>query len=69
MNTIRRLAVGSLCLALLFTGATASWAQPTPSPNDLGLHLGWANKPNHVEILTQPISQTVVFGQSVAFSV
>lgn len=69
MKTTWRHALRSLCIAALCTGAMASWAQPATSSDDQGLHLGWANKPNHVEILTQPAGQTVVLGQAAAFRV
>ena len=49
--------------------ATSSWAQPIPNPRNQGLHLGWENKPNHVEILTQPISQVVDLGKGVTLTV
>jgi DNA/RNA endonuclease G (NUC1) len=69
MNALKRLALWSLCLALLGMGSSFIWAQPATSADNPGVHLGWDNKPNHVEILTQPLSQTVVLGQSVTFGV
>ncbi len=73
MNALRILARTGLPLALL--GALASfspaWAQPSGgnSANNPGLHLGWVNKPNHVAILTQPISQVVDLGKGVTLTV
>jgi hypothetical protein len=50
-------------------GSSFTWAQPATGADNPGLHLGWDNKPNHVEILTQPVSQTVVLGQGVTLAV
>ena len=72
MTVLRKLVRPSLCFALLGAWACIpTWAQPSGgnAANNPGLHLGWVNKPNHVEILTQPISQIVDLGKGVTLTV
>ncbi|MBP1770990.1 MAG: hypothetical protein H6P99_153 [Holophagaceae bacterium] len=69
MKVVTRLALWSLCLALLGMGSTTVWSQPATNEKNHGRHSGWEHKPNHIRILTQPASQTVVLGQAVDFTV
>lgn len=71
MKVLRRLALGSLCLAVLGLGTPTSpaWAGGPNRRDDRGRHEGGFHKPDHLKIVTQPASQTIVAGQPVTFQV
>ncbi|WP_306599313.1 immunoglobulin domain-containing protein [Geothrix sp. 21YS21S-2] len=71
MKVLRNLAHWSLCLAVLGLGTTTSpaRAEGPGRDHDQGRHLGWVHKPDHLKIVTQPLSQTIVSGQAVTFKV
>ncbi|BDU74138.1 immunoglobulin domain-containing protein [Mesoterricola silvestris] len=69
MLALRCLARMSLCLAVLGLGTFASPARAGGPDHDQDRHLGWFHKPDHLRIVTQPLSQTVISGQAVTFHV